>query len=89
MPESERVYKVLDRIERTQNENHTEVVQRLAKLEANQHSPSDCPGVHRVEKRMDKEDDEKRDESWKGYAKEGLRLVSAIGTSIGTVFALK
>ena len=42
MPDSERLFSTLEAIRELQGRNHTEVVQRLTKLETLQHSPEDC-----------------------------------------------
>jgi len=53
MPESERTYAILDRIEQTVNTNHTEVLQRLTTLEAIQHTPDTCPAIARMQGQVD------------------------------------
>ena len=82
-----RIFEAIEKGREEQNRNHTEVVQRLTALETKQHAPEDCPRAARVEEKINAhlktEATEKRDASWKGFAKEGLRLLAAIGAAIG------
>ena len=42
MAGSERLFNALDRIQDKQDKNHTEIVQRITRLETLQHRPEDC-----------------------------------------------
>lgn len=86
MAESERLYILFDRLERSMSENHTDVVQRLTRLESRQHTPDDCSGIKRVETRMDKDEVRRRDASWKVFARELVR--GAVAAIVAAITAL-
>ena len=95
MPDNEiqRLYLILDRIEGKAAENHMDVVQRLSRLEANQHTPTDCPSIKRVVEMFEKHvclaEQRQRDGLWQMYAKEALRVLAAILAAMATIFGYK
>jgi len=71
--------------------NHTEVVQRLTKLESSSHSPDDCHGNRRTTEKLDEyikscEENAKWD-GVKAIAKEAIRMLAAIAAAITTTKA--
>jgi len=86
-PDSDRLYISIDRLNDTITRNHTEVVQRLSKLEEKAHRPTECRGVITLQREFDDYKvsvlSERKDEAWKGIAKEGLRYLATIASFFG------
>lgn len=82
--ESERYFvSLILEMKRENGENHTKVMNELGALKRISHTPDDCPGVKRVEKEFhDYKEEQKtneRDEYWRGWGKEILKWLTAVG----------
>ena len=79
MPESERMYTILDRIE----DKLDHVTERLVRVETKQHAPDDCPGAKRIETTLkdhiQEHEQMKRDAGWKAFIKDTVKMVLAGG----------
>jgi len=89
--DNERLYSMMTDLTRQVRDNHTEVVQRLSRLEGNQHTPIDCPGLSRLEDVhrdcVQTREQLKRDNAVKSVVKEAARTIAAAITALLTALS--